>query len=509
MAAPRPLRFGTRGSLLALAQTRRVMAALQAADPAQRVELVAVETRGDRDRVTPLAAVSDPGFFSAELDQALRDGTVDVCVHSVKDLPLQARAGIRQAAIPRREDPRDVAIFRPEARLKLREARPLRIGSSSPRRTLHAGEFLHNVLPGTAPQLEFRPLRGPVEDRLRQIRLPADDPRALDGVILALAGIARLWSDAEGQRALAPLLADTQLMVLPLTDCPTAPGQGALAVECRSDDAATFAALQAIADPPTAGRIAGELRLITAQSAPAQSAFSATCVAHDAFGSLVFVRGQDTGEPASTVFWSRPAAPGRVRSWDGGEWIEASRNQPLQPPALARPGAMFIAHWRAVTPGLQLPDTVRIWASGVASWRRLARQGYWVEGCAENLGFAHIAPTLQSPVLRLPPLSEWTVLTREDAAASWDGSGVGRILPTYALQPPREAHTLERIREGIGNATHFFWGSAAQFRALRNWLPPGSHHACGPGKTYHALRSAGLDNLQAFPSRREWRRWVA
>ena len=170
---------------------------------------------------------------------------------------------------------------------------------------------------------------------------------------------------------------------------------------------------------------------------------------------------------------------------------------------------MFVAHWRAVTPGLQMPAGARLWASGVESWRRLARQGYWVDGCAENLGFAYIAPTLRSPVLRLPPLSAWSVLTREDAAPSWDGSGVGRVLATYAAEPPRDDGTLEEIREQARNATHFFWGSAAQFRAVRDWLPPDSHHACGPGKTYHALRTAGIENLQAFPSRREWRRWVA
>jgi hypothetical protein len=58
-------------------------------------------------------------------------------------------------------------------------------------------------------------------------------------------------------------------------------------------------------------------------------------------------------------------------------------------------------------------------------------------------------------------------------------------------------------------ATHFYWGSAAQFQAVRHWLPANSHHACGPGKTYRALLAAGVANLQPFPSRDEWRKWVA
>jgi hydroxymethylbilane synthase len=511
MATSRPLRFGTRGSLLALAQTRLVMAAVRAVHPERPMELVPIETRGDRDRSTPLDEVNDPGFFSAELDQALLAGKVDVCVHSVKDLPIAPRAGIRRAAIPRREDPRDVVVFRAHVRQSLRDGRKLRIGSSSPRRTLHAGQFLREALPGVVagPDLEFRPLRGPVEHRLRRIHWPEHDPRSLDGVILALAGIARLWADADGRAAIEPLLNDTRLMVLPLTECPTAPGQGALAVECRSDDAAAFAILQSIADPATDGHVATELKPLEALPELTQPYFGATCVTHEVFDTLLFARGQVGDESVSTLFWSRPPSPGSVRSWDGGDWTEASRAQPLPAPVLDGCGAIFIAHWRAVTPGLQLPDGARLWASGVESWRRLARRGYWVEGCAENLGFAYIVPTLHSPVLDLPPLSAWTVLTREDAVGSWDGSGIGRVLSTYSIEAPHEAYALERIRERVRGATHFYWGSAAQFRAVRDWLPPDAHHACGPGKTYHALRRAGIEHLQPFPSRREWRRWVA
>jgi hydroxymethylbilane synthase len=177
---------------------------------------------------------------------------------------------------------------------------------------------------------------------------------------------------------------------------------------------------------------------------------------------------------------------------------------------VGRAPALFVAHWRA-WPAVSAPssDDARVWVSGVASWRRLAERGAWVEGCADNLGFTAVLPTLRSPVLRLPPLADWTVLTREDAVASWDGAGVGRVLATYALAGPRDESALDEIRDHVAGATHFFWGSAAQYRALSAWLPAGAHHACGPGKTFDALRAAGVANLSAFPSRREWQSWVA
>jgi hydroxymethylbilane synthase len=149
-----------------------------------------------------------------------------------------------------------------------------------------------------------------------------------------------------------------------------------------------------------------------------------------------------------------------------------------------------------------------VWVSGVESWRRLAQRGVWVEGCADNLGFDQIVSTLAAPVLRLPPLGEWTVLTRTDAVGSWEGTGVGRVLATYSIGAPEDEGTLREIRDRLSQATHFFWGSAEQYRSLRHWVPRNSHHACGPGKTYTALRADGVANLQAFPSRREWRAWL-
>lgn len=510
MRTGQALRLGTRGSLLAIAQSRLVMRALQAADPGLRMELITVKTHGDADRCTPLSDVDDPGFFSAELDEALLAGRVDACVHSVKDLPLQRPAGICLAAMPTREDPRDIVVFRPEIPDLLRSGKPVRIGSSSARRSSYAGEFLREALPGReGVEFSFLPLRGPVEERLRRIRLPPHAPAALDAVILALAGIARLWGDREGHAALAPLLEDTRLMVLPLSACPTAPGQGALAVECRGDDPIATHALAVLDDPATRDRVQRELTLLAARSPATRGSFSASCVQHEHCGLLTFVRGASGERPSHTLLWERPAPPGAAQAWDGADWIRAGRERPLPPPALEGATALFIAHWRALTPGLQLPASARVWVSGVESWYRLARQGVWVEGCADNLGFNFILPTLRTPVLRLPTLRRWTVLTREDAVASWAGSGVGQVVPTYGFEPPADSHVLHALRDAVRGATHFYWGSAAQYRAVRDWVPVNSHHACGPGKTYQTLREAGVRNLQAFPSRREWRAWVA
>ncbi|RMF98894.1 MAG: hypothetical protein D6727_01685, partial [Gammaproteobacteria bacterium] len=409
------LRLGTRGSLLAVAQARLVAAALQRRHPGLTVRLQRIETRGDRDLATPLAAASTD-FFSDTLDEALLAGDIDAVVHSRKDLPDRRPPAIHCAAIPLRANPRDVLLCRPDVTARLAAGSSLRIGSSSPRRQRHAADFLPRHLPqlGPPPRLSFLPLRGPVDQRLRRLALPSTDADALDGVILALAGLERLWQDRDGRAAIAPLLAGLRWMVLPLSACPTAAGQGALAIECRRDDPAATALLSALHDPGTERLLALEYAAVDAQPPGERPAFAATAVTTPALGDLLFCRGaQDRGP--SRLEWQRPPRPPQARPWCLRQDLALERLDCAPPP----PGAVFVAHWRAVAPGMLDSQRHRIWTSGTMSWRQLAGRGLWVEGCGDHLGFATLLPTLASPVLQLPPPAQWSVLTRAGAETSW------------------------------------------------------------------------------------------
>lgn len=505
-----PLRLGTRGSLLAMAQSRWVAARLRELHPGLDVELVTVTTRGDRDRTTPLTRVRDAQFFSAELDDALRSRDVDLCVHSLKDLPPCPPPGIVRAGYPTRENPRDVVVFRNDVPARLHARQSLRIGTSSDRRQRNLADFLPGALPATghAVALQFAPLRGPVEQRLARLHLPAGDPAALDGVVLALAGLARLWNDRDGRSAMEPLLAGVRWMVLPLPACPAAPGQGLLALETRQDDAETRARVRDLDDPVSTRLLAREQAAV-AQAAPAgNDAWGATALMHETLGLVCHLRGYGPGDDrVERLLWDAPTAPaGPVRPWDGIAWQRACTRQALEvslnlPP---RP-AVFAAYWHALS-HVSLPGDARIWVSGLESWRRLAAQGLWVEGCGDNLGFRALVPTLECSVLGLPPLDQWTAVTYTWAVPGWADSGVGRTVATYAIQPPAD-DVAAGLRAEVARATHCYWSSAEQYHALRGAIPPGVQHACGAGKTLRSLRAAGLDP-QPFPNSREWRRWL-
>ncbi len=218
----RVLRLGTRRSALALAQSGWVARRIeQAASGAVRVELVEVTTEGDTS-TAPLTSFGGVGVFVSSLRTALSAGEIDLAVHSLKDLPTTPAPGLVVAAIPPREDPRDVLVARDRASLAELPAGS-RIGTGSPRRAaqLRAMGF----------GLEIVDLRGNVDTRIaRVLGSPTGAPGDLDGVVLARAGLVRLGRDHEASEVIDPLV------MLP------APGQGALAVECRDPSADADAA---------------------------------------------------------------------------------------------------------------------------------------------------------------------------------------------------------------------------------------------------------------------------
>jgi hydroxymethylbilane synthase len=508
------LRLGTRRSALAWAQSLWVAERIQALNPGTRVELVPIETRGDQITDIALSRVEGKDFFSAEIDAALLAGRVDLTVHSLKDLSLERPSELLLAAIPPRENPRDVVLFRADVPQRLQAGQVLRIGTSAPRRLENVPHFLARALPGDgAAQVECVEIRGNVDTRLGRLHEPDGSARHLDGVVLAFAGLIRLWRDTRpqgGREKLQRLLENIRWMVLPLTDCPSAPGQGALAVECRSDAQAVRAALGRLNDASSARLVDVERKILAESGGGCHQRFGATCIEHPAFGALLYVRGTDpSGARMDRVTWLGMPQPPRApaRWWDG---FNARESNDVPPTEIAHAvdaafrnsaAPVFIAHSRAL-PGHAAARLAshRVWTSGSASWFRLARLGVWVEGCAEGLGYESIAPTLAEPVLGLPPLDRWQILSHAAAADHWPG---GEVIGTYRLP---EVGT-QSIADA-GSLTHVYWASGSQFRELWSRLPASVHHACGPGKTAQIIRDAGISNLTVFPSVHEWRRWL-
>jgi hydroxymethylbilane synthase len=224
------LRLGTRRSLLATTQSGLV-ADLIRERLGREVDLVEITTEGDTNGA-PLATMGGTGVFVSALRDALLRGEVDVAVHSLKDLPSGPAEGITLAAVPPREDPRDVVVARDG--LTLGEL-PVgsRVGTGSPRRVAQ--------LRALGLGVEIVGIRGNVDTRIGKVT-----SGAYDAVVLARAGLARLGRVDEATEVLDPL------QMLP------APGQGALAIECRSDDTDLVAELARLDDHATRAAVTAE-----------------------------------------------------------------------------------------------------------------------------------------------------------------------------------------------------------------------------------------------------------
>jgi hydroxymethylbilane synthase len=298
-SGPTVVRLGTRRSRLAMIQSRwvaeRLEKALVAAGRPAVVELVEVTTEGDRTKAS-LASLGGTGVFVSALRDALLDGSIDIAVHSLKDLPTSPADGLVVAAVPQREDPRDVLVARDGLTLAELPAGS-RVGTGSPRRAaqVRALGLGHEVVD----------IRGNVDSRLRMVT-----DGTVDGVVLARAGLLRLERAGEATEVFDPLL------MLP------APGQGALAVECRDvtaggavadDDAGLRGVLAELDDPATRACVVAERALL--------ARLEAGCAAP--VGALADVALGDDGDELSLR--------AVVVSVDGAVSIRRSASMPLGP----------------------------------------------------------------------------------------------------------------------------------------------------------------------------------
>ncbi len=241
MSNRRLVRVGTRGSALALAQTALAIAALTAVDSDATYEATIIRTEGDRDKTTPLTVLGGQGVFTVALQDALLRNEIDMAVHSAKDLPPATLDGLVLAAFLKRADPRDVFISRHSVELA---ALPpgARVGTSSRRRAVQARAI--------NPQVEIIELRGNLDTRLRKAI-----ESAYDGIIVAAAGLDRMgWQERITE-------------YLPVERFVPSPGQGAIGIECRADDAMLHAMLARIDHQPTRIAVTAERALLVAAGA--------------------------------------------------------------------------------------------------------------------------------------------------------------------------------------------------------------------------------------------------
>ncbi len=265
------LRVGTRGSDLALWQTRWVCAALRRLHPDLPIEEVIIKTQGDMLNEHPFGGTWPVGAFVRAIEQALLDGRIDVAVHSFKDLQTAVTAGLVIAAVPAREAVNDVLLTREMVQLDKLPAR-FKVGTSSPRRSAQFRR-LGNV--------EIVPIRGNVPTRVAKLQRDG----AYDGIVMAAAGLRRLG------------IAHPFWIDLPVDRFLPAPAQGTLAIQAR-DEKALLDVIAPLNDRATRNAVDAERSFLQAIGAGCHTPVAALATIH---GSQIYLRGQLFSDDATRV----------------------------------------------------------------------------------------------------------------------------------------------------------------------------------------------------------------
>ena len=506
--------LASRRSELARIQAYQVGDALRLAAPHTEIKYSFHESLGDRNQNDPLWQMPEKGVFTRDFRAGLLRGDFDLVVHSWKDLAIEDDAETEIAATLPRADARDLLLV-PESRWReIDWTGAMSILTSSPRRSYNLNSFLGTALPTQLRELNFIDVRGNVPTRVRKLfQLNAD------GLIVAKAAIDRLLEAepdefADTRTELRRALSQCLWMVLPLSVNPSAPAQGALAVEITRSRTDLRELLAPINCVDTYTSVAREREILRGYGGGCHQKIGVS-VLRRPFGEITFLRGlADDGRTldSCSLRSSKPRPPKtpKAQLWplessDADWFTRESVGNSLslwervrvrasvpdrdsapspQPSPKGRGSLKRLALW--VAKGDALPNDWRVepgqivWASGAQTWKRLAQRGVWVNGCAESLG-EHESPNIETLV---GGELNWQKLTHADGYAD----GAMPNVATYRLVPKNGDLNLE-------GKTHFFWKSGSSFEyalSLNPWLK-WMTHSCGPGNTQRILERNGIE----------------
>jgi hydroxymethylbilane synthase len=509
--------IGSRRSDLARIQAYQVGEALRAAHPQIEISYSFHESLGDKNLNDPLWKMPEKGVFTQDFREGLLRGDFDLVVHSWKDLAIEIDQETEIIATLPRADARDLLLVRADRWPTVEASGAMTILTSSPRRAHNLDSFLRQALPAQLTELNFVNVRGNVPTRVRKL-LQSE----VDGLIVAKAALDRLLEApaveaddfVETKRELRAALSQCRFVVMPLRENPSAPAQGALAIEIsrRRDDMRNLIAPINCAD--TFSAVEREREILRSYGGGCHQKIGAS-VLRRPFGEVTFLRGlTDDGRvlDGCSLQASRPRPPkvspellwpidpaesnwftrgrisvtdlpslwerARVRASVGNSRLNSSSQPRPKGSGNDGPNALWIAKAEALPDDWQVAEKA-IWASGVQTWKRLARRGVWVNGCAESLGEQE--PTRVETLAGAP--MNWLKLTHEDGYTD----GEMPTAATYRLVPG----------EGIDLAgkRYFFWKSGSSFEQalkLNPWLSEMTHF-CGPGNTQRILEKHGIE----------------
>ncbi len=489
------LKIISRKSTLAKIQARIVGDKIKDIYPSIKIEYLCKETEGDIDLTTPLSKMPAIGVFTNDIRNELLSKNADIAVHSWKDLPVEMDSGTDIFATINRSDSRDIFLFKKSSIKK----KSINILTSSPRRSENLSFFLPKAMPSLPAELNFLDVRGNISTRINKL-LNSE----ADGLVMAKAALDRIFNSQLDEAKIEKdqiykAFESLKWMILPISENPSAPAQGALAIEARSEDKNIKKLLEKINNKEVFSSVAKERKILKKYGGGCHQKIGVNCEVFK-MGEFLSLKGltedglkldkkkfvpnlefKNLGlKEISSIYPKKEEKPlffDRKDLPEAKNVIENIKNS-----------GIYVSRSNALQENIRIDSSNIIWTSGIETWEKLAEQGIWVNGSSDSMGENQCdAENILGPI-------KWYKLSHDLA---FDGDK--EIIPTYQL--------IERtIPEKISNISHFYWMSASSFKyAIKN-IPEilNANHACGMGKTFDQINAVIPGKVYPYLKYKDW-----
>ena len=494
----------SRKSDLAIIQAREFGQTLSSVFPSIKLHYITKSTSGDKDLKTPLSKMPTEGVFTDDLRDDLIKKNCDIIIHSWKDLPLDVGSETEVAITLDRADERDLLFIKKSSTKKINQEKAISIFSSSPRRQYNLEDFVKNYLPFKINNINFENIRGNILTRFKKFM-----ESNIDGFVVAKAAIDRLLKADQND---FPDIKNTLLLnmnkclwsVVPLSINPASPGQGALAVEIRSEDSELKKILSKINNIEDYNNVSLEREELQKYGGGCHQKIGVS-YKNTHFGKVKFSKGeQEDGSSfyEKTIYENnnppevKPTSindifPEQLSDYNffNRKLIERSLNELSK----TKNKCIWISRQSALPQNARIDNSNVIWVSGLDTWKNIAERGIWVNGSSDGLGED------MDPKIKSLTNNEWIKLTHLDSPVS----RIKNVIHTYKLEK-------NEISLNFENKNYFYWMSASAFKyAITNYPSiQNKFHFCGPGNTYNEIKKILGDdskNLTVELSYKDWK----
>jgi len=488
------LRIISRKSTLAKLQAVEVAKVIEKKFPSLKIVFKTKETSGDLDLTTPLHKMPEMGVFTSDIREELLSNKADIAVHSWKDLPVDLEQGTEVVATINRADSRDVLIFKKDSLKK----KKINIFTSSPRRQENLSKFLKKALPFEISSLSFSDIRGNILTRF--LKLKNSDS---DGLVLAKAALDRLlFPKTEISSELKSLKNDLKeflWMVIPSSQNPCAPGQGALAIEVKSGNSKIIKLINKINDLDVLKDVEAERKKLKKFGGGCHQKIGVSIENHP-LGKIITEKGLT---PENELIDNRSFQPFKkglskfkypVNDYfpklkkDFSFFTRSKIEQGIKEIETMSNSGLYISRASSIEKGTSIDFSNVVWTSGIENWFKLAKKGIWVNGSSDNLGEEQSKPSSFFKKV------SWFLVSHEDSDPKDK-----KLLATYKLVPKKDIEDLSRY-------SHFYWMSISSFREALKRFPgiKNAEHSCGLGKTFDELNKLYPNKIKPFLNYEDW-----